>query len=184
MQTTSAALMALVLSACGQDTPPPSAPALTAAQIYDLAATANGFAVGPMMAANTAYVFFDTACPHCAAVWNAAKPLAAKLRIVWIPVGFLSQMSAPRGGAILGAPDPAKAMDQNESKVLNGESGSDSAPASAEIAQKIAANTEILKKIGADGVPLIVYKQAKTGEYGHQIGQLSTAQLAAMFGVQ
>ena len=186
-QISGAALLALGLSACGKDAPPPApaAPALTAAQMYALAATGSGFAVGPMMAANTAYIFFDTACPHCAAVWNSAKPLAGKLRIVWIPVGFLSKMSAPRGAAILSAPDSIKAMDQNESKVLNGEqdTGVDK-PAPADIEQKVAANTDLLKKLGADGVPLIVYKHAQTGEYGNQVGQVNTAQLSVLLGIQ
>jgi thiol:disulfide interchange protein DsbG len=184
-QTAGAGLLALALSACGQNAPPaPPAPTLSNAQMYDLAATANGFAVGPMMAAHTAYIFFDTACPHCAVVWNSAKPLAGKLRIVWIPVGFLSKLSGPRGAAILAAADPAKAMDQNESKVLNGVQDADVATPDAETARKVDANTDILKKLGADGVPLIIYKHAKTGEYGAQAGQLNTDELAQLLGVQ
>jgi thiol:disulfide interchange protein DsbG len=189
-KTTSLALLALAtgaLTACGKEAPAapstPAAPTLSNAQMYDLAASGNGFAVGPMMAANTAYIFFDTACPHCAVVWNSAKPLAGKLRIVWIPVGFLSKMSGPRGAAILSAADPAKAMDQNESKVLNGQSSGDAPTPDAETDRKITANTDLLKKLGADGVPLIVYKHAKTGEYGAQAGQLNTAELAGLLGV-
>jgi thiol:disulfide interchange protein DsbG len=187
-KTTSFALLALAtgaLTACGKDAPPPApaAPALSNAQMYDLAAGANGFAVGPMMAANTAYIFFDTACPHCAVVWSSAKPLAGKLRIVWIPVGFLSKMSGPRGAAILTAADPVKAMDQNESKVLKGEPVADAPTPDAETDRKITANTDLLKKLGADGVPLIVYKHAKTGVYGAQAGQLNSDELAGLLGV-
>jgi thiol:disulfide interchange protein DsbG len=183
-QTGIAALAAFGLSACGRKsaTQAPAAPALSAAQAYELAATANGFAVGPMMAANTAYVFFDTACPHCAVLWNSAKPLAAKLRMVWIPVGFLSQQSTPQGAAILVASNPAQAMDENEAKVLGG-ARSAPAAADAEAEKKVVANTEILKKLGDEGVPLIVYKQAKTGEYGSQSGQMDTPQLAALLGI-
>ncbi|HEY4316422.1 MAG TPA: thioredoxin fold domain-containing protein [Herbaspirillum sp.] len=185
-QAASAALLTLALAACGKEAPPPAppAPAMSTAQMYELAANANGFAVGPMMAANTAYVFFDTACPHCAVVWNSAKPLAGKLRIVWIPVGFLSKASAPTGAAILAAADPAKAMDANEAKVLNHDQGGAAASAGADADSKVAANTEIMRKLGADGVPLILYKNARSGEYGAQAGQLDTAQLAALLGVQ
>jgi thiol:disulfide interchange protein DsbG len=181
-----ASLLAIGLAGCGQDAPPPAppAPALSAAQMVDKAATADGFAVGPMMAANTAYIFFDTACPHCAAVWLAAKPLAGKIRIVWIPVGFLSKMSGPRGAAILGAADPARAMEANETKMLNGEQGADiTTPANDAAEQKVAANTDMLKSFGADGVPLILFKNAKTGEYGAQAGQLNTAELTTLFGL-
>ena len=152
--------------------------------MYDMAATASGFAVGPMMAANTAYIFFDTACPHCAVVWNSAKPLAGNMRIVWSPVGFLSKASAPRGAAILAAADPAKAMDQNESTVLSGQQPGEPASVDPDAAAKVAANTDMMRKFGADGVPLILYKNAKTGEFGAQAGQLDTVQLAALLGVQ
>lgn len=183
-----AALVTLALAACGKEAPPAppaaAAPALSNAQMYDMAATANGFSVGPMMAANTAYIFFDTACPHCAFVWNAAKPLAGKMRIVWIPVGFLSKASAPRGAAILSAADSAKAMDQNESTVLSGQQPGEPSSVDPEAAKKVAANTEMMRKFGADGVPLIIYKNAQTGEFGAQAGQLDTAQLAALFGVR
>ena len=181
-----AALGALGLAACGREAAPPapSAPPLSAAQVYELAATANGFAVGPMMAANTAYIFFDTACPHCAVVWNSAKPLAAKLRIVWIPVGFLSKLSTPQGAAILGASDPVPAMNAHEARVLGGERDAPvAAPANAEAEQKVAVNTGILQKLGADGVPLIIYKHAKTGEFGSRAGELDTTQLAALLGI-
>lgn len=182
-----AALVTLALAACGKETPPAppaaAAPALSNAQMYDMAATANGFSVGPMMAANTAYIFFDTACPHCAVVWNSAKPLAGKMRIVWIPVGFLSKASAPRGAVILAAPDPAKAMDQNESTVLSGQQPGEPASVDPDAAAKVAANTDMMRKFGADGVPLIIYKNAKTGEFGAQAGQVDTAQLAALLGV-
>ncbi|RXZ31076.1 DsbC family protein [Oxalobacteraceae bacterium CAVE-383] len=187
-RTAGAGLIALALAACGKEdappAPPAAAPALSNAQMYEQAATANGFSVGPMMAANTAYIFFDTACPHCAVVWNSAKPLAGKLRIVWIPVGFLSKASAPRGAAILAAADPAKAMDANESTVLSGQQSGEPASVDADAAAKVAANTGMMRKFGADGVPLIIYKNARSGEYGAQAGQLDTDQLAALLGVQ
>lgn len=184
-QTAGAALITAALAACGKDAPPPpAAPALSNARMYELAATANGFSVGPMMAANTAYIFFDTACPHCGVVWNSAKPLAGKLRIVWIPVGFLSKASAPRGAAILAAADPVKAMDVNEAAVLNGQQSGAPESVDADAAARVAANTDMMRQFGADGVPLIVYKNARTGEYGAQAGQLDTDQLAALLGVQ
>jgi thiol:disulfide interchange protein DsbG len=101
-----------------------------------------------------------------------------------MPVGFLSKMSASQGAAILGAPDPVQAMDQSEARVLGGARPEPAPAASAGVAQKVAANTELLKKLGADGVPLILYKHAKSGAYGSQSGQMDTAQLAALLGVQ
>ena len=66
---------------------------------------AAGFTVGPMMAAKTVYVFFDPQCPHCGRLWEASKPIADKLRMVWIPVAILNQNSAPQGTALLAASD-------------------------------------------------------------------------------
>ena len=60
---------------------------------------AAGFTVGPMMVAKTVYVFFDPQCPHCGRLWEASKPIADKLRMVWIPVAILNQNSAPQGTA-------------------------------------------------------------------------------------
>ncbi|MDB5777227.1 MAG: hypothetical protein JWP38_3360 [Herbaspirillum sp.] len=189
-QTGLLALAALGLAACGRKdaAAPAASPApaaeLPAAQIYELAATASGFSVGPMMAANTAYVFFDPGCPHCAVLWGNAKPLANKLRIVWIPVGFLARTSAPQGGAILAASDPVQAMNAHEARVLSGADTAEvDAPPNAEAEKKVIANTDLLKKTGTQGVPLIVYKNAKTGEYGSQTGEMETAQLEALLGV-
>ena len=73
-RTCATALSAAAVTACSDRPASSAAPAAAAAQkpapkdAYDLAAGASGFTVGPMMAANTVYVFFDPTCPHCAAL--------------------------------------------------------------------------------------------------------------------
>ena len=44
-------------------------------------------------------------------------------------------------------------------------------------------NTELFALLGADSVPLIVFKNAKTGVFGSHSGAVDTAELAAMAGV-
>ena len=189
-RTCATALSAAAVAACGDKSATSAAPAAPAAQkpapkdAYDLASRASGFTVGPMMAANTVYVFFDPTCPHCATLWGNAKPLATKLKLVWIPIGWLQKSSAPQAATILSAPDPVAAMAENEASVLERRGGI-TVPASLsdEAVGKVKANTELFHKLGEESVPLIVFKNGKTGEYGAHAGVVPTEQLAAMAGV-
>jgi thiol:disulfide interchange protein DsbG len=191
-----AALATISLAACSDKSPDPAAlaapagaasspPAAPSARTsYELASKGNGFTIGPMMAANTVYVFFDTTCPHCAALWMASKPLLNRLKMVWMPVGLLHRSSAPQGATILSAKDPSAAMTENETSVLGHGAGiTASSNLSDEVLAKVKANTDLFMKLGADSVPLIVYRNAKTGEYGSFAGSVQTEQLAAMAGV-
>lgn len=164
----------------------PAAPASSASaeQAWALAQQATGFTVGPIMASHTAYVFFDPACPHCAHLWTQAQPLLNRVKMVWVPVGFLRVKSPEVGATILTAPDPAAAMMQNERSVLDHGPGlepSSSLPDGA--VAKVKANTGLLQKTGAESVPLIVYRDAKTGQPATHTGAMDTADLAALIGV-
>jgi thiol:disulfide interchange protein DsbG len=157
---------------------------LSAREAYEAAARAAGFTVGAMMAANTVYVFFDPACPHCAQLWMAAKPLASRLKVVWIPVAFLRNASGPQGATILTAPDPAAAMNENEQSVLDRGGGITASRALPDDAiAKVEANTALFRKTGSESVPLIVYRNARTGEHGTHAGAVSTEELAALAGL-
>ncbi|MFO1338404.1 MAG: thioredoxin fold domain-containing protein [Burkholderiaceae bacterium] len=166
---------------------PPSepAPAPAATQdVYTLAATGSGFHTGPMMSAHTVYVFFDTTCPHCAHLWQAAQGLGSQLKIVWMPVGLLRPQSLPQGVTILAAPDPAAAMAQNEASVANHGNGITAmGTLDAAVAAKVKANTELFNAIGTGEVPLIVYRNAKTGEVGKHAGAVDGAELLKLAGL-
>ena len=177
---------ALALGACSEKEAVAAAPSskLTPQQAYELAGKGNGFTVGVPMAANTVYVFFDTTCPHCAELWGSSKPLLGKLKIVWMPIGLLRQTSGPQGATILAAADPAAAMAQNESALLERKGGipiSGSLPDA--VLAKIKANTDLFMKIGAESVPLIVFRNAKSGQYGQHAGAVDAATLSAMVGI-
>ena len=189
LRASAAALAAFTLAACGDKGAAPAAatatgPKASAREAYEIASRGNGFTVGPLMAANTVYVFFDPTCPHCATLWDNARPLAGKLRVVWIPIGWLQRSSEPQAATILSAPDPAAAMAENEASVLNRQGGITVSPSlSDEAVAKVKANTELFKQIGEESVPLIVFKNGKTGEYGSVAGAVPAEQLAAMAGV-
>jgi thiol:disulfide interchange protein DsbG len=153
-------------------------------EAYEAATRGHGFTVGPVMAANAVYVFFDTACPHCAQLWQQSQPLLGKLKVVWMPIALLKPSSGPQGATILAARDPAAKMTENETLVLERKGGITADPSVPdEVLAKVKANTELFSSLGADSVPLIVFRNAKTGEYGSHAGAVSTAELAAMTGV-
>jgi thiol:disulfide interchange protein DsbG len=177
--------LALIAAACTEK-PAASAPAAApdAAQAYERASKASGFSVGALMAANTVYVFFDPACPHCAHLWEQSQPLLKRLKMVWLPVGILRKTSAPQGAAILSASDPAQAMALNEASVLARGPGIEvPAHLAADALAKVEANTKLFNELGADSVPYIVFKNGKSGQYGSRAGAASTDELAALAGI-
>jgi thiol:disulfide interchange protein DsbG len=178
------------LAACSDQNKPAEAAAKapaakpSASEAYDLAKQGSGFTIGAMMAANTVYVFFDPACPHCAQLWMSAKPLLSKLKMVWMPIGLLGKSSLAQGATILAAPDPVAAMDQNEISVIERKGGITASTNLGEDVQgKVKANTELFHKLGAESVPFLVFRNAKNGTFGQHAGAVPTDQLAAMVGV-
>jgi thiol:disulfide interchange protein DsbG len=186
-------LALLALGACNK-TPPAStqaqsaAPAPSAAPgatVYDrVAATAQGFTIGNMMAAKVVYVLFDTQCPHCGRLWQEAKPLHGQIRMVWAPVRLIGEMSAKQGAAILAAKDPVAEMEGHE-RSLDAKRGGLVPPADlpAEALEKVATNTKLMKELSVGSVPYVVYKHPTTGQSLSFEGALSTEDLKKTFGL-
>lgn len=178
---------ALLLSAC-KDAPDTGASGKPAAaspvSVAAIAAEAKGFAVGTPMSTRTVYVFFDPQCPHCTALWEAAKPLKSQARFVWIPVGLLNATSTAQGATLLAAADPVAAMNEHEASMLSG-GGGIGAGANTD-AQKafVASNTALLNRFGFASIPSIVGTHAQTGELVTREGAMPTAALAAFLGLQ
>ena len=183
-----AAALALGLSGC-KDSPKPeqvTAPkaAAQAVSVETLAAEGKGFSVGSTMAARTVYVFFDPQCPHCAALWVAAKPLKSQARFVWMPVSLINPTSTTQGAALLAAADPVMAMDQHEASMVAKQGGiMAKGDVEAQKAQ-VMANTALMNRYGFGSVPVIVDKHATTGELVIKEGALPTPALANALGLQ
>ena len=194
-----ALVAAAAVAACSKNEPPAApavppaaaAPAPTSAasaaeaqQAYANASAGSGFTVGLTMGADPVLVFFDPQCPHCAELWKAVQPLLPKLRMVWMPVGFMRSTSTPQGALLLAAKDPAATMTEHEALLANRQGG---LPVPAQVPEdqlaKVKANTELLGKLGADSVPFIVYKNRQTGAYGSHAGALQTEALAQLVGI-
>ncbi|MCW7538439.1 thioredoxin fold domain-containing protein [Aquabacterium sp. A7-Y] len=183
-----AALASAALTACSRQdnnaAPAAATPAaaVNAEEAYQLVSGGAGVQVGQMMAAHTVYVLFDPQCPHCATLWAEAKPLLGKLKMVWIPVQLLGADSAPMGAAILASPQPVEALERHEA-LVNQRVKLTPPQADAASLAKVAANTELFKKLGAESVPVVYFRHAKTGQYGSHAGAMPTAQLQELTGV-
>lgn len=181
-------LAALVaLSGCRDASDPKATAAAAPAEAVSIAAIAaegKGFTVGSAMSVRTVYVFFDAQCPHCSALWVAARPLKSQAKFVWMPVGLLNAASAPQGAALLAATDPTAAMDAHEVSMTAKQGG---ITASGKLdAQKAAveANTKLFNRFKFSSVPTVVAKHAVTGDLVVKEGAMPTAALAAALGLQ
>jgi len=160
-------------------------PASPAASIYDrVAATAQGFSTGNMMATRVVYVLFDAQCPHCGRLWQEAKPLLGQVRFVWAPVRLLAEVSARQGAVMLASKDPVAEMDGHE-RSLDAKKGGLVPPADipADALAKVAANTKLMKELGVGSVPYVVYKHPTTGQSLTFEGAMTTADLKKTFGL-
>jgi len=130
------------------------------------------------------YVFFDPQCPHCGHLWETTKPLLGQIRVVWMPVAFMSAKSAPQGAAILSAENPGSAMDAHEALLSQNRGGmvvsENQAPA---LLAKIKANTALWQTLKGESVPFIVFKDPATGQSSTIAGTLETDQLQTVMGL-
>lgn len=74
-------------------------------------------------------------------------------------------------------------MDEHETSILDRAGGISAVGVAAEAKQKVAGNTDLFKRTGYRHVPLIVYRNRKTGSHGTHIGALTAAQLIAFVGL-
>jgi thiol:disulfide interchange protein DsbG len=178
-------ITAALLGGCSkQDTEEAAKPARQEVSVQTVAAQAKGFTVGAMMSAHTVYVFFDPQCPHCGHLWQASLPLHKKVKFQWIPVAWINASSLTQGAALLGSADPLALMTEHETSLLGGRGGiAASASVPAEVEQSIKANTKLLNSLGAESVPFVVVKNARTGETLGREGALTTQALAELIGV-
>lgn len=179
------------LLGCSKNDVPAAAPSAAAEpsaadvnrRAFDVASRGSGFVVGQAMAARTLLVFFDPQCPHCATLWNAAKPLHNRIRMVWMPVAFIAPASGPQGAMMLAANDGAALMDEHETLLASGRGGLTAVAAPAAHLEKTKANTALWASLQATSVPHLVYRAGADGPYGQQSGGAATAELERVMGV-
>jgi len=174
----------LLFAGCKESPDKPAAADTAPVSIEAIEAEASGFTVGSPMSVRTVYVFFDSQCPHCAALWQTAKPLKSQAKFIWIPVALIGKVSEGQGAAILAAKDPVAAMDEHEASMAAKKGGisamGDLDPQRAQVLK----NTALMNRFGFASVPIIVAKHAQTGALVTREGSLATPELAAFLGLQ
>lgn len=173
---------ASLLAACGKEAAPEK-PASQPVSIEKIASDAKGFSVGSTMATRVVYVFFDPQCPHCAVLWENAKPLKSQARFVWIPVGLIGDKSVAQGATILAAADPIAKMEENEVSIRAQQGGISAMGAPDAQKDIVKRNTALMTSFGFGGVPTVVAKHAQTGSVVTIEGSLPTVSLAQRLGL-
>ena len=175
----------IFLSACSDSGAPSTANAGSKPiSMAAISTGATGFTVGSTMSTRTVYVFFDAQCPHCGALWYAAKPLKSQAKFVWIPVGLLNGASTSQGATLLAASDPSAAMDAHEASLMAKGGGISAASSIDAQKEAVARNTALMNSFGIASIPTVIATHAQTGELVKQEGAMPTAALASFLGLQ
>lgn len=179
------ALLTLTVAGCGRESSGEGGgkAAAVPVSIEAIEQQAKGFSLGSTMAARVIYVFFDPQCPHCAALWEAVRPIRNRARFVWIPVALLNDKSAPQGATILNAADPVAAMDRHEASLRSQQGGIAAMGVTDEQKAVIQRNTKLMDSFGFGSVPTAVGKHGVTGELVTLEGSAPTEAVVQRFGL-
>ena len=157
-----------------------TAPSLSEATWAELG-NSNWIAEGSSKPKRIVYVFTDTECPYCQKLWMATQPLLvnSNIQVRHIMVAVIAPKSLTRAAAILDASDPKAALHQHETTFGHSTiQPLESVPAATE--KRIAANIGLMEKLGIQGTPATVYKDA-AGKIHIAAGMLPDNRLKAIF---
>lgn len=130
------------------------------------------------------YAFVDPNCPYCHEFWEAARKAYSKgLQVRYIVVGVLGSSSVNKAAAILGAKNPAAALEKNE-RGFKDHSGA-IAPVTkmpGKIHSIIAKHNQLMSKFGIDGTPGLVWKDSD-GKIQTSNGLPPSSELVKIFGL-
>lgn len=151
-------------------------------QTWDELGKSRWIAEGASKPKRIVYVFTDTECPYCHKLWLATQPLLARgdVQVREILVAVISPQSKGRAAAVLDAADPRAALARHE----NAFGHSPLLPETkvpAATAKAIAGNSALMDRLGADGTPTTVYKDAD-GKVRMAVGMLPADRIKDVFG--
>lgn len=157
-----------------------TAPALDASLWADLG-KATWVAEGATQPKRIVYVFTDTECPYCNKLWKATQPLLANgnVQVRHIIVAVIAPKSVNRAATILDAPDQKAVLHQHENS-FGHSTVQPTANVPAAIMKQIGANEQLMHKLGIQGTPATIYKDA-AGKIHMAQGMLPDDQLKAIF---
>ncbi|HEX9570808.1 MAG TPA: disulfide isomerase, partial [Burkholderiales bacterium] len=145
------------------------------------------------------YAFFDPNCTPCHFVWKALQAYErAGLQVRWVPVAYQKENSAARAHAVMQASDRAAALRElmqarehevarrkNETRDRADRSVGGVTPVAdlpSAFVTQLEANLQLMKRFGAPGTPLLVWKDAD-GKVQLKIGMPRLSQLPAITGL-
>ncbi len=129
------------------------------------------------------YVVFDPQCRFCVRLCEAARPIAQRIRFVWVPVALVNGKSEPQAAAILSAADPAAAMQAHERSFASGGSAAGAMKIDASTRGAVQANSRIFRRAGGATVPTTVFRHRGTGQYSVIAGALDSGALKQALGI-
>lgn len=148
------------------------------AWLADQAATADGVQTGFAQSSKVAYTFFDPRCPHCTRLYQASRPLAKQVSLIWIPVAFLGPQSAELTAGILSSANRSSVLDDMEMRRVIPPAESTEKLAKAQ--QTAYANTQVLLTMmqgeKSASVPYTVFKDSD-GHIYDRAGEMTTEDL-------
>jgi thiol:disulfide interchange protein DsbG len=164
-------------------TPAPLPPPDARAMLEQFEKSGRGFDMRPgVKGATTVYVVFDPQCPWCAKFWDSAKPIADRVRFVWLPVAVLNPRSEPQGAAILSSANPVETMEAHEALLPKGGLPLESLAPPMAAREDVWSNSRIYRRTGGRSVPFAVYRDAQ-GQAATIPGYLSPEDLKKALGL-
>ncbi len=151
-------------------------------RIWRRAEAATWVRDGRIDAPRVIYTFTDPNCPYCHHFFEAARPWvdAGKVQLRHLMVGVIRADSPNKAAAILNATDPTAAFLSNEAAF--GKGGIPPlAQVPAETGKKLAANEALMRELGFQGTPGILYRDAD-GMVRRQYGMPQPALLKTILG--
>lgn len=136
--------------------------------------------------ARTVWIVFDPNCPYCSLAYRTLKQYAnSQIQFKWVPVAYLRPDSAGRAATILDSPDPAKALDDNETGFDANTHQGGVAPepsVSPTVKGDLARADAAMHLMGFDQVPALIWTD-ETGRLHHYIGLPPPDALLSMVGI-
>jgi thiol:disulfide interchange protein DsbG len=139
--------------------------------------SATAFRESPQHAVKrVVYVLFDFGCPYCKRVWEEATNYSAQgnVEIRWVPVSALTHN--PRAAQLFFAAKTRADAQAAFTGITNR-----FAPADPAVEEKLKLNKQVMQQIGAQGVPVILFKDAG-GVPRALVGAPDASVLANLFG--
>ncbi|MDI5890909.1 thiol:disulfide interchange protein DsbG [Halomonas rhizosphaerae] len=134
---------------------------------------------GESQAERVIYTFTDPNCPYCARFHDQSRPWveAGEVQLRHIMVGILKSDSPAKAAALLGAEDPAAALQAHQES----DSGIAASAQSREIEEQVYANNQLFEGLGLMATPTTYYRNDE-GRLEKVEGAPEEARLEAMMG--